>query len=111
MGRRGGDIFEVSNLGCLSVEPDGVSKGQGGEDVKNGENGREKGAWSVDRLIFTQSGQTTASAIAFNAVGLRDGPFVLSVAWLDGPIEEKFVRSVLGDIEAGLRRISGEISS
>lgn len=83
MGKPRDNAYEVSNVGSLKNED-------------------EEAQWKVGRVVFTQSGNATGAAFAFNVASVVGGPLTISVTWLEGDVEEKLVGDVLEDVQYAL---------
>jgi len=87
MGKPRDNAYEVSNVGSLKNED-------------------EEAQWRIGRVVFTQSGNATGAASAFNVASVVGGPLTISATWLEGDVEEKLVSDVMEDVQYALRCIA-----
>lgn len=76
IGKARASTGEVSNLGVHSVPTIGSSKSEGGLD-----------AWTIGRMVFSQSSNHTGSLISLSAVTGGDGCLVLCFNWPQDSVE------------------------
>ena len=86
MNRPRSATFETSNVGIFA-----------------GRKATEK--WSLERMVFSQSGQLVDGAVCFNSASVAGGRLVIAVTWLDGAIKERLVDDISRDLEHGLHDI------
>ncbi|KAH8680113.1 alcohol acetyltransferase [Tricladium varicosporioides] len=86
-GKKRGATYELSNAGAFVNEA--------GEGVE----------WKIERMMFSQSGSATGSAMAVSVASVKGGELSVCVTWLQGDIEEGIVKKVREGLERGLVRL------
>lgn len=79
--------FEVSNLGCFSIDGDAKSEGQ----------------WCIRRMTFSRSAVAFGAALTTSVVSGGDGALTIGFSWQEGVVDDSFVDLVIGKVRYQLR--------
>jgi hypothetical protein len=77
--------YEISNVGVLKVKSLVSVDG-----------------WTVERVIFSQSGMGTGAGLGINVASVAGGELVVCFTWVKGDVEEGLVEKVRRDLRFGL---------
>lgn len=92
LGKHRNDSWACSNVGSFKASDSG-SKAEGG-------------AWTIDRLVFTQGALPAGPAFQVNVVGVENKGMSITFSSQGGIIDETLVKAVASDIQTSLAELA-----
>ncbi|EED15244.1 conserved hypothetical protein [Talaromyces stipitatus ATCC 10500] len=96
LGKKRDGSFEISNIGVFDPSlPNGSTSSQG---------------WSIERMVFSQPANVTASPLNFQVVTMKGSDMVITLNWQVGALgvvdEDAFAKAVLRHINNGFGKVA-----
>lgn len=82
LGKERESTWEVSNIGAADFTQ---------EDTKAG--------WSVDRVVFSQSGSVAGSAFSVSVAGVKGGELAVTLSWQESIVDDELLDGLAADLE------------
>ncbi|KAF9888231.1 hypothetical protein FE257_009226 [Aspergillus nanangensis] len=103
LGQNRDSSYEISNLGVF--DPSLVNESDAALHAPR----RDDGSWRIQRMVFSQPANVTASPLNFQAVTTVGGEMVVTLSWQVGVLgvadEDVLTADIMANIEESLRNI------